>query len=436
MAALGWSIGSLGRVASATDVGCEIVLRITSEMIELIDGQSVSMWAYSVAACEGMTCNRVDVQNFRCRRPVPGPIFRVSEGEKIRVTIRNDTIPRQPHGFEIHGIPGSLIAPTLNEGTAEFTVPEGFAGSYLYLDSANAPVNRVLGLHGAFVVTPLDGRTPDGSPTPYSRAQQTSGLHALFDALGDAGPASAKVPNPAPGYRPHRFPGEQWVAGREKVWVFNQIDRRFNHRAVETNEVIDPEEFKRNFLPRYFTINGLSGFHSASDEDNLPRGGEGQPMLIRTLNAGQAAQSPHLHSNHIFELAVSDGDGSVKVMENVIEKDTWALYHFDPAENFMDPDDPSQVPTYSADILLPFERPCDVPDAVWPPAEEPFPQRWVVHCHYELSQTAAGGNYPQGGIIDWEMTHPLGGRPAQGPEPEDHCPTGFLSDPTIYCEET
>ena len=56
-------------------------------------------------------------------------------------------------------------------------------------------------------------------------------------------------------------------------------------------------------------------------------------------------------------------------------------------------------------MLLPFERPADA--AVWPPKQEPFPMRYVMHCHTEMSNTAGGGNYPQGLVTHWEMTEPL-----------------------------
>lgn len=56
-------------------------------------------------------------------------------------------------------------------------------------------------------------------------------------------------------------------------------------------------------------------------------------------------------------------------------------------------------------MILPFERPPDVP--VWPPREEPFPLKYVMHCHTEMSQTAGGGNYPQGLVTHWTMTSPI-----------------------------
>jgi len=33
--------------------------------------------------------------------------------------------------------------------------------------------------------------------------------------------------------------------------------------------------------------------------------------------------------------------------------------------------------------------------------------RYVTHCHTEMSNTAGGGNYPQGIVTHWEMTEPL-----------------------------
>jgi hypothetical protein len=43
-------------------------------------------------------------------------------------------------------------------------------------------------------------------------------------------------------------------------------------------------------------------------------------------------------------------------------------------------------------------------------AQEPFPLRYVMHCHTEMSQTAAGGNYPQGMVSHWEILGGVGGR--------------------------
>lgn len=66
------------------------------------------------------------------------------------------------------------------------------------------------------------------------------------------------------------------------------------------------------------------------------------------------------------------------------------------------------------DWLLPFVKPEDIPpNANWPPTEElgltlggmrQSPLGFPMHDHTEMSQTAAGGNYPMGMLTDWEIT--------------------------------
>jgi hypothetical protein len=139
----------------------------------------------------------------------------------------------------------------------------------------------------------------------------------------------------------------------------------------------------------------LSGFDTADHDDVddaeheaaraiMIKGRQGQPTLIRTMNAGIATHSPHIHGNGVFDLTKQVGN-TVTCSDNIFEVDTWTL-----------------PPLGRKDMLLPLERPVDIP--VWPPKQEPFPLRYVMHCHTEMSQTAGGGNYPQGLVTHWEMT--------------------------------
>ncbi len=322
-------------------------LTIDEANVELVDGSTVFMWAFS----GGSDLPRV-----------PGPVLRVSAGDTVTVTVRNQA--SQAHGFNIPGIAGAFIASIAAGQNATVTFVPTVAGSYLYLDPLNAPVNRVLGLHGAFVVAPLDGFTTNGKPLPYGQAQRTTQLNALFSALGTG-----------------NFPGNSWVASRDKIWVFNQIDPRFNAQAA-SGQTISPATFVNTFLPRYFTINGLSGFYASHDEDTAPHGRIGQPMLLRTMNAGLATHSPHIHGNHIYELTGNTAAGAVVFNNNLLQRDTWIMGPLD-----------------RKDVLLPFKRPPDIP--VWPPVQEQFPLVYPMHCHMEMSQTAAGGSYPQGLVTDW-----------------------------------
>ncbi|PTQ11673.1 hypothetical protein CLG96_08190 [Sphingomonas oleivorans] len=367
MPAASWPWAALAREVESEQDRSELHISIEPVDAEMIDGQIVYMLL------------------FFSEDGKPRPVLRVREGDEIRIEIsNNDTAP---HGFAIPGIPAAtseLIDPG-DRREVRFTAPVG--GSYLFFDPTKAPLNRILGLHGALIVEPRLGTTPAGSPTPFSRASQTPALQALFDALGTA----------------PRFPGQKWKPGdpaREKIWVFSQTDPTLNAR-VASGQSVDPASIMSSFLPRYFHINGLSGFDTAvhngtasegieAAEAIMPEGKQGQPTLLRTMNAGLSTHSPHIHGNHVMELSENIANGAIDVRKNILEVDVWRL-----------------SPLARKDMLLPFERPPDIPAAKWPPKEEPFPLRYVMHCHTEMSQTAGGGNYPQGLVTHWEMTAPI-----------------------------
>ena len=311
------------------------------------------------------------------------PPLEALEGETIAIKVTNaDTVP---HGFAITGIPAASIASIPPEQTRTVTFTAPFGGSYIYHDPLDAPINRLVGLYGAFVITPRLGTTPAGSPTPFSREQQTTEVRALFDALG----------------RTERFRGNQWDPHdheRDKVWLLSQVDPLLNARVMR-RESINPASVRQTFLPRYFHINFVSGF-DAADHEELPaakraaakliepEGKEGQPTILRCMNAGLCTHSLHIHGNPVFGSSNTDAAGNPFCESNIFELDAWML-----------------PPLFRRDMVLPFERPFDA--AVWPPKQEPFPMRYVMHCHTEMSNTAGGGNYPQGIVTHWEMTEPL-----------------------------
>jgi Multicopper oxidase len=349
----------------------QFALTIAPANVELIDGTHVYMLLHFLDDL------------------LPRPVMRVSEGQEISITITNSD--SRTHGFAIVGIPSATIPAIAPGATATITFVAPVGGSYLYHDPYEAPVYRLVGLHGAFVVVPTDGTTPVGSWTPFSRAAQTVQVQSFFDALGGGHP---------------RFPGEKWNPNdseREKIWLFSQTDPTLN-AAIAAGGTVSGSGVQATFLPRYFTINGRSGFDTAvhggsssgsggGHEDArsiMPSGRQGQPCLIRSMNAGLATHSPHIHGNHVMMCSETDDAGISLCETHVYERDAWLL-----------------KPLARIDVVLPFERPPDIPAASWPPAEEPFPLRYVMHCHTEMSQTAGGGNYPQGCVTHWEMTGPL-----------------------------
>ena len=289
------------------------------------------------------------------------------------VTIKLVNKTRKARRFAITGFPADKF-PSIPAGattTISFLAPT--AGSYIYYDNSEGAMSRVVGLHGAMVVKVGNCRTPNGAYTPYHANKLTPEVAALFDALGTHA----------------EFPGQPWrhnVPARDIVWLMSQVDPAIN-RFAERGETVDLSLPIYRFRPRYFTLNGLSGYDAAHDPATVPKGYLGEPVLIRTMNAGIATHAPHIHGNHVFCVSDSYGsDGKIYCSSNVYELDTWVVR-----------------PLERIDVILPFKKPDEIPPAAWPPKQEPFPLLYPMHCHCEMSQTAGGGNYPQGLVTHWEL---------------------------------
>jgi FtsP/CotA-like multicopper oxidase with cupredoxin domain len=351
-----------------TGEAADFDLEIVDVDVELIDGSTVPMYAFCHA---GQTPT------------IPGPILRVKQGSTVRIDVRNSST--RPHGFQIMGQDAAITAIAPHEGDGEDKIRIEFTatrpGSYLYVDGDNAPINRVLGLYGAFIVEPTNGFADAArqKPMPYAPAAATPAIKSLFSALGEA----------TIGGQPARFPGKAWRPGREYIWIFNQIDPVLCRR-IAAGENPTASEFQAQFHPRYFTINGLCGLDSAHDKATCPTGRVGEPALIRTMNAGLATHSPHIHGNHVFVLTESNNNGVPVYQESLNEHDVWTMQ-----------------PMKTKDVLLPFTAPPDVPPAPWRMVQEKYPLRYPMHCHNEISQTSAGGSYPMGLVTDWHIDGPL-----------------------------
>ena len=396
-----WPAFWRGSQASAATFGnVQLSLDMVEAAAEMVDGIQVPMWAFKVAG----TDHSQPVGGAR----IPGPVLVALEGDRIRLSITNQLTQGGAHGFAIPGVSllvdNSPVSQVVIPGGAapteiEFTAPP--AGTYMYLDPLNAPVNRTMGLHGALVVLP----DPLASNAPYSGLGASSAVQRLFDDLGTAA----------------HFPGNPWDSARNAVWVMNVIDPDKAAAATAGSSAMPSATFLDGFLPQYFTINGKSGFFSAQHGHGETAGGHaslenllslasglsdpqgnisirgtvGQPLVIRNLNAGLMWNSPHIHGNHVYPLAHArinpdNSAGPRYVSNNLTMLDTWTM-----------------APGDIRDILLPFIQPPDIPAAAWPPVQELFPLLYPMHDHNEISNTAAGANYPQGMVTHWQIDAPF-----------------------------
>ncbi len=261
---------------------------------------------------------------------VPGEALIVQEGDTVEITVINTL--STAHSFVIDGMVDSgSIAPGESR-TISFIA--NVPGSYMYYDSIDEPYNRLLGLHGGLAVMPA-GST---------------------DELYPGSPRFVK----------------------QYFWMFHDIDPAWHDRL---RRGLPPNT---DYVPRYFTINGLGGRppgapgsgDPAQDAMHDPRtalhGRVGDRSLVRILNAGMCAQSVHTHGNHM-EWLTENG---------VIRPDVWKkdCIYLDGNKGALD-------------VIYPFDPP---PDA-WPPTDV---GTYPMHLHSEMSQTAAGGYYMFGALTD------------------------------------
>lgn len=365
---------------------------------------------------------------------VPGPNVFATSGNRVRVTVKNEL--DGPHAFFVPGMVNSgPIAPG-ETWTGEFTV--GSPGTYLYYDNLNSPVNRVMGLHGAFVVMPRQASSGHRL-TPYQNP--TSRIQQLFDDFGSTA----------------WWPGLSWEAGdpatrtqptRQYIWLCHQaspvlfaevgewarnnpgadypaaqfVNAFVNDTFVNTSNDIRtgampglPKTETFNKKPHFFTINGQSGFFSHDHPTIVPMCRVGEPVVVRMINAGLWTHSLHLHANHYYVMCINN-----VMLDNLPWVDAFNIYPMD-----------------CVDVAVPFHRPPDIPnergigradagltgagnartyppvqefDMYFPPigtmaqsfndpnvmvdlAECQSPLCYPMHDHSEPTQTAQGGNY-------------------------------------------
>jgi hypothetical protein len=403
----------------------------------LNDDATCYFWVYRVVRPTGLPTD------------VPGPALFARAGDAVTVIL--DNALDEPHNFAIPA--AGIRSPTVRPGRRErftFRVPK--AGTYLYYDNLNPPVNRMMGLHGALVVMP---RPSNGTPYSARDVRANPRMRQLFADLGRA---------------PH-WPGLAWGEGapnrggfpetppfRQYVWLLHEasprlfaavgnarpgrnfsagafMDAFIQDRVALNGPGAPPDE---NRTPQYFTVNGQSGHFSHGSPFITPHLRVGEPCVIRVLNAGLWTHSMHIHANHMYVMAVNNRfRHQPQALPGQVDNHIWI-------------DTFTSQPLDTWDWLNPYMRPPDVPNArgiglpdrprlsnapsfgvygdgpgnvtpqanrTWPPVQElhmhipplgttagdgrpmhvPLsPVCFPMHDHSEPSQTAQGGNYNMG----------------------------------------
>jgi len=305
----------------------------------------------------------------------PGPVVFVREGDAIPITVTNNLT--QPHAFAIPGIgfnttpiaPGDTFVGAIN-------VPAGSAGTYLYLDDLNAPVNRVMGLHGAFVVMPNPA-----NGTPFSAAVLAANpkIAQLFADLGVAAwwPGLAwDNSNIGGGPAPNGAGIPDTPAFRQYIWLLHQASPTLFADVGNTPGVFDAATFTDRFLnnsfdpadlpdlvsdaPQYFSISGESGHYCHDNPFLTPHLRVGEPCVMRCLNAGMWGSCMHIHANHFFMLHIRNEQTGAETFGGMLDLQTLGVPGV--ADNHIWLDVFGAHPMDVWEYVLPYMQPPDVPN--------------------------------------------------------------------------
>ena len=292
-------------VKNAYAAGNQIIeITITEALKDMITHNAINtaqcyFWVYK------MRVGGVDIP-VEC----PGPTIYAIKGDSITISITNTL--DEPHSFAIPGIFDSgPVAPNATVGPFTFTVNK--SGAHLYYDTLNAPVNRVMGLHGALVVRPAaavagHNFTPYDNPTPHVQNLYDSFGTSAFPGLKweEGDPANTGLKFPTPAFRQYAHVYHQ-ASPNLFAEVGNHTPGQDYPAALFMQKFLrDPfSPTRNNGKPSFFTINGQSGFFSHFSPGITPINRVGEPVVIHILNAGLHTHSMHFHCNHFFVTSIN-----------------------------------------------------------------------------------------------------------------------------------
>jgi FtsP/CotA-like multicopper oxidase with cupredoxin domain len=342
------SVGGSVVLGSATRVAADVV----NAALFVANGERIMI--------DGLVVPFVGFGTTEDRLELPGGQLEVQTGDTVNLTITNNST--LPTGFHVPAAPGFAGVRTgpIEVGatrTVTFTAPT-LPGTHHYVGTVSGSIatGRALGATGPIVVLP--------------RGSSRTSVEALFPGVR----ARARR---QPLFAVGAAPALPEVIVQERTWLFAELNPS-TARDLAGGRVslpTDPE-------PEYFLINGLAGVLTVEDPaTNITgrAGGLGEPgdsTLVRMINTGRAPRSVHLHGNHFWVLSHPDTPWIVGAFKDTV-----------------------RIPAGGAvDVLVPLETP---PDSL-PVVNRA--QKYVVHDHIEMAETASGGHYPAGMVSELIFT--------------------------------
>jgi FtsP/CotA-like multicopper oxidase with cupredoxin domain len=219
----------------------------------------------------------VGTEAYAYNGQVPGPTIRVTEGDTLRVTLRNEL--DEPTSIHWHGlhVPNAMdgVPPLTQEAVepgASFTYefPVSHAGTFMYHSHTDAAEQIGRGLYGPLIVDPQPGTT---EPTKFDQE-----FTMMLSAWNISEPTSGADEEMA------SMPGMEEAAPADAA-------------AVE-----EPGSLAMQMDYNYFTINGKAFPAAAPWQVH-----EGDLVRVRVINISNLAHPMHLHGQD-FKLVAKDGE--------------------------------------------------------------------------------------------------------------------------------
>ena len=218
--------------------------------LEYREENGVKVFELTAKAVQWPILDKVSVTAFTYNGTVPGPMIRVTEGDQVRIVVKNelpDPTTIHWHGVEVpnamDGVPGVTQDPIKPGETFTYEFTAKPAGTFMYHSHFEGDVQVSAGLYAPLIIDPKE---PEANPPAVDKTLMIS------ESLITGGQTFAPMP----------------MSGME---------------------------------PNYFTINGKS--FPATEQITVKKG---ERVRLRLIGIGQFIHPMHLHG-FPFEIVATDG---------------------------------------------------------------------------------------------------------------------------------
>jgi FtsP/CotA-like multicopper oxidase with cupredoxin domain len=172
---------------------------VGGQPLEYREENGVKIFELTTKAVQWEILNGVSVTAFTYNGTVPGPMIRVTEGDRVKIIIKNelpDPTTIHWHGVEVpnamDGVPGVTQDPILPGETFTYEFTAKPAGTFMYHSHFEGDVQVGAGLYAPFIIDPQE---PEASPAAVDQTLMISEWRLTDGQTFAAMPMSGMEPN-------------------------------------------------------------------------------------------------------------------------------------------------------------------------------------------------------------------------------------------------